>query len=103
VPIAARSGADYDDHFDWLQGFFGESSGVSICMLLLSYCIWIQFFLFRNTYEGTVDQTIRETPKETINKPYAELIIPNQMANKKEISVVFSFAFVYLVIILMIS
>ena len=52
---------------------------------------------------NTIDQTIRETPRETIHRSYAELICTNQMANKKEISVVFSFAFVYPVIILMIS
>ena len=49
---------------------------------------------------NTIDQTNRETPKETIPRTYTELICTNQMANKKEISVIF--AFVYPVIILMI-
>jgi len=58
---------------------------------------------FRMTYERTIDQTIRDTPIETIHRSYAECISTHQMANKKEISVVFSFAFLYPVIILMIS
>jgi len=52
---------------------------------------------------NTIDQTIRETPKETIPRTYAELICTHQMANWREISVVFSFDFLYPVIILMIS
>ena len=52
---------------------------------------------------NTIDQTIRETLKETIPRTYAECIFTQQMANWREISVVFSFAFLYPVIILMIS
>jgi len=52
---------------------------------------------------NTIDQTIRETPRETIPRTYAVRICTNQMANKKEINVVFSFVFVYSVMILMIS
>ena len=50
---------------------------------------------------NTIDQTIRETPKETIHRSFAECMCTNQMANKKEISVIF--ALVYPVINLMIS
>jgi len=66
---------------------------------------------FRMTNERSIDQTIRETIintleqspintidqtiRETIHRSYAELICTNQMANKKEISVVFSFAFLF--------
>jgi len=52
---------------------------------------------------NTIDQTIRETQNETPYRSYAELICTNQIANWREISVVFSFAFLYPVIILMIS
>ena len=52
---------------------------------------------------NTIDHTIRETPKETIHRSYAECIFTHQMANWREISVIFSFAFLYPVIILMIS
>jgi len=46
---------------------------------------------FIKTYMRTIDQTIRETPKETIPRTYAELICSNQMVNKREIGVIFSF------------
>jgi len=52
---------------------------------------------------NTIDQTIRDTPRETIPRTYAEFMCTNQMANWREINVVFSFAFLYPVIILMIS
>ena len=57
----------------------------------------------RMTYERTIDQTNRETQKETIPRTYVELLCTNQMAKKREINMVFSFAFVYSVMILMIS
>jgi len=51
---------------------------------------------------NTIDQTIRETPRETIHRSYAECMCTNQIAYKKEISVIFSFSFLNAVIILMI-
>jgi len=57
----------------------------------------------RMTYEILFDQTIRETLKETIHRSYAECIFTHQMANWREISVIFSFSFLYPVTILMIS
>ena len=80
----------------------------------------------RMTYEKTIDQTIRETIintqnespmntieqspintidqtiRETIHRSYAECMCTNQIANKKEISVIFSFSFLNAVIILLI-
>jgi len=56
----------------------------------------------RITYERTIDQTNRETPKETIHRSYAECIFTHQMANWREISLIFSFSFLYPSIILMI-
>jgi len=55
----------------------------------------------RMTYERTMDQTIRETLKETIPRTYDELECTNQIAKRREISVIFSF--LYAVIIQMIS
>jgi len=49
----------------------------------------------------SLEETIRDTPKETIHRSYAELVCTNQMANKREINVIY--AFLYPVIILMIS
>jgi len=45
----------------------------------------------RLTYEITTDQTIRETHNETPYRSYAEYMCTNQMANWREISVIFSF------------
>jgi len=52
---------------------------------------------------NTIDQTIRETQKETIPRTYEEIICSNQIHNWREISVIFSFALVYPVIMLKIS
>ena len=57
----------------------------------------------RMTYERTIEQTIRDTLKETIHRSYAEFICTNQIANWREISVIFSFAFLYPVIILIVT
>jgi len=53
------------------------------------------------TMEKTIDQTIEATPKETIPRSYSEIICTNQMANKKQMSVIFSF--LYPVITIMIT
>jgi len=50
---------------------------------------------------NAINQTIRETAKETIHRSYDESRCSNQMANRREISVVF--AFLFQAIILMIS
>jgi len=55
------------------------------------------------TLSMTYKRTIKETPKETIPRTFAELICTNQMANWREISVTFSIAFLFPVIIIMIS
>jgi len=57
----------------------------------------------RLTFERTIGQTSRETRNETPYRSYAECIFTHQMPNWREISVIFSFAFLYPVIILMIS
>jgi len=43
------------------------------------------------TFDMTADQTISETLKETIHRSYVECIFTNQMNNKREIKVIFSF------------
>jgi len=48
------------------------------------------------SYERTIDQTIKETQNTTPYRSYAELICSNQIVNKREISVVFSFSFFFL-------
>ena len=48
------------------------------------------------TNQRTVDQTIRESPKETIPRTYDEITCTNQMFNKIEICMTFSFFFFYL-------
>jgi len=55
----------------------------------------------RMTYERTIDQTIRATQNETPYRSYFELKCTNQIAYWREISVIFSF--LYPVIILIIS
>jgi len=54
----------------------------------------------RMTFERTIDQTIRETLIETIHISNTEIIFTHQMNNWREISVIFSFS--YPAIILMI-
>jgi len=44
------------------------------------------------TNERTIDQTIRETPKNTIPRSYAEIVCTNQIANNREINMIFSFS-----------
>jgi len=55
------------------------------------------------TSERTIEQTIRETPKETIHRSYFECIYSNQKANKREISVIFSYTFIYPWVILLMA
>ena len=57
----------------------------------------------RMTFERTIDQTMRESPKETIPRTYVDIVCSHQMVNKREISVIFSFSFLYPIVILMIS
>jgi len=52
---------------------------------------------------NTLEETLRETQKETIPRTYVECIFTYQMANWREISVIFSFSFLYPIVILMIS
>jgi len=47
----------------------------------------------RITYERTIDQTIRRTQKENIPRTYSEFKCSNQIANKREISFIFAFAY----------
>jgi len=46
--------------------------------------------------QRTIDQTIRDTPQETIPRSYDEIICSNQIVDKREINVVFSFYFLYI-------
>jgi len=48
----------------------------------------------RITNERTIDQTMRETLDDTPYRTYAEFICTNQMANWREISVLFSFLYI---------
>jgi len=50
----------------------------------------------RLTIERTIEQTIWETQKETIPRTYDDCIFTHQIPIWREISVVFSFAFVYM-------
>ena len=50
---------------------------------------------------NTLDQTIRETLKETIHRSYAECIFSCQIANRKQMNVIFSLSFIYPIVMIM--
>jgi len=68
-----------------------------------------------NTLEKTPMKTLKESPfitnevthqetqKETIHRSYADCIFTREIANLREVSVVFSFSFIFPIVILMIS
>jgi len=63
----------------------------------------LQFF---NSFRCNTDypeRSIENTPKNTIHRSHSECVFTLQLSNWREISVVFSFAFLFPVIILMIS
>jgi len=55
-----------------------------------------------NPMMRTINQTIRDTIMETIPRTYVECIFTNQMANWREISMIFSFSFLCPMIIIII-
>jgi len=48
-------------------------------------------YTLKETHIITLEETIKETPKKTIPRSYAEIICSHQIADKREISVIFSF------------
>jgi len=55
------------------------------------------------TNEKTIDQTMGDTPQETIARTYVECVFTYHWVNLKEIIAIFSFSIIFLVIIQMIS